>query len=730
MQKNWRSTMFDADRPITNIGQDRLNRALFSKYLARSMLDHHDPESLVIGLYGGFGVGKTSIINMVIEELNFAASNLLDEEKPIILNFSPWSYSGQNQLIYSFFRRLSSTFMNIPYLENKERIIHLLELYVSFFTQKPIPKPYRKKRSFFEKLTFQNREVIYGWEAGRDLTLIKAELNELLRTQKNKIIIIIDNIARLSGDEIKQIFQIVKSMGDYANTVYLLAFDKVQVIHALNKIDNDGAALIEKIVQLPFEIPPITQQDLENILTDRLLPIKALVPNEEWSDEYWADLYQGSLKYFFQTCRNITRYVNTLHFSYPRVREVVNPVDFFAITAIEVFLPHIYIGIRDNKDLFTDLLDNVYQFNKSLIEEDKSRCDEILCRVNPLFQNTLLQLLLYLFPRLRHIYQPKLTFYHQEATARKLHRICSPDLFDVYFRLSVQKSHMTTAEFETLLTLSKDEKIFDQALTRLNQDDRIPLLLDQLDQHLTHVESFPHASAIITALLDNGDLFPEESKNPLQLKTDMRIYRIIHTILSRYSKQEERYYLLEQAITKANKSIYIIVYELTMQGFEHHETEDTFIPMEFRDLSSSHLESLRTLAISKIKIWAESNRLITHPKLLPILNAWLAWEENNECEQFVENITKDDRGLIAFLIAIFDNSITEAMTKYEKNPAWAAHLEDIEKFIPAKNLVEHAKTLFEDNYFEKLREREQLALMIFLDAMKVDTTKIIPKTTV
>src|SRR3990167_5827063 len=438
MQKNWRSTMFDADRPITNIGQDRLNRALFSKYLARSMLDHHDPESLVIGLYGGFGVGKTSIINMVIEELNFAASNLLDEEKPIILNFSPWSYSGQNQLIYSFFRRLSSTFMNIPYLENKERIIHLLELYVSFFTQKPIPKPYRKKRSFFEKLTFQNREVIYGWEAGRDLTLIKAELNELLRTQKNKIIIIIDNIARLSGDEIKQVFQIVKSMGDYANTVYLLAFDKDQVAEAIDRIDHQGGKeAVEKLVQLPFEVPPISQQDLETILFDRLKAILKIVPKESWSRDYWSDIYYSALKYFFRNCRDITRYVNTLDFRYARVKDLVNPVDFFALTAIELFLPALYNGIRANKDLFTDLIENVYIFSEKKSSKDKSRCNDILARTEEIPQEKILALLIRLFPRLQRIYESNKPFNHDEAKNRQNRRICSPDLFDVYFRLSM-----------------------------------------------------------------------------------------------------------------------------------------------------------------------------------------------------------------------------------------------------------------------------------------------------
>src|SRR5436189_5686644 len=132
--------MFDADRPITRTDQDKLDRSLFAKYLARCMLDHKDPESLVVGLYGGWGVGKTSLINLVLEELNFAASNVEDDEKPIILNFSAWSYSGENQLVYSFFRRLSSVLRSVPYLENADRIIYLMELYVSFFTHKPVPK--------------------------------------------------------------------------------------------------------------------------------------------------------------------------------------------------------------------------------------------------------------------------------------------------------------------------------------------------------------------------------------------------------------------------------------------------------------------------------------------------------------------------------------------------------------------------------------------------------------
>src|SRR3982751_1677296 len=100
------------------------------------------------------------------------------------------------------------------------------------------------------------KEEAFGWESGRDLTQVKAELNELLSRQKHKLIIFIDNIAQIEDSEIKQIFQIVKSMGDYANTIYIQSIDKEHVIQAMDNIYGDGGEkYLEKIVQLPFNIP-------------------------------------------------------------------------------------------------------------------------------------------------------------------------------------------------------------------------------------------------------------------------------------------------------------------------------------------------------------------------------------------------------------------------------------------------------------------------------------------
>lgn len=718
--------MFDADRPIRSSADDRLNRTVFSKYLARCMLEHKEPDSFVIGLYGGWGVGKTSVINMVVEELNMAASNMEDAEKPIVLNFSGWSYSGQNNLVYSFFRRLSSALRNAEYLENNQRIIHLLELYVSFFTHKPVPKALRTKRSWWQIITRQGHEEIYAWESGRDLTLVKSELNELLRNQKHKIIIIIDNISRLSEHEVNQVFQIVKSMGDYANTCYLLAFDKEQVAHALAKIG--GNELIEKIVQLPFAVPPISPQDLENIFSDRLRSVMKTIPIDSWKTEYWADIYYGALRHLFKNCRDITRYVNTLSFSYPRLRDVVNPIDFFALSAIEVFFPSVYFGIRDNKDLFTDLLDHVYVFDRDQAQKDKIRCDEIVQRCGDSAQEEyILEMLTYLFPRIKKIYRPTVNFYYSDVTARSEKRICSPDLFDIYFRLSMQPGQIPKQEFDSLIKLTYVEEEFDHALMRLNQDERIIKFLDGLDSNILYKIPRENISVVVNALLNNGDLFPQGVSDLLSINTPMRIHRIIHTLLQRLPS-EERFTLLQSAIAKSINSIYIIVHELNEQMKEHTDDVDLFIPVEFRDLTPDQLILLKKFACTRIDSWAKSNRLESHPKLIAILDAWLNWGDEIKCREFVHQLVQTDRGLVIFLQHILDNAISDTMTTYQKDSAWDDYIQHINQFIPAKLVEERARAIFEDSFFEKLAEREQLAIMIFLDLTKTNTNKIIPDT--
>jgi len=90
-----------ADRPITTKSDDRLNRSEFAAAIAKVIRQWRNKPSLVIGLFGDWGSGKSSIKNLVIEALpeNGGA--------PIpVVEFSPWQVSGQDLLSEVFFREI------------------------------------------------------------------------------------------------------------------------------------------------------------------------------------------------------------------------------------------------------------------------------------------------------------------------------------------------------------------------------------------------------------------------------------------------------------------------------------------------------------------------------------------------------------------------------------------------------------------------------------------------
>jgi len=80
--------MYNTDRPIDNVKNDLLGRASFSKQLSKALYYYSGDDSLVVGLFGKWGSGKTSVINMALQTMD--ETNYDNEEKPIIVKFAPY----------------------------------------------------------------------------------------------------------------------------------------------------------------------------------------------------------------------------------------------------------------------------------------------------------------------------------------------------------------------------------------------------------------------------------------------------------------------------------------------------------------------------------------------------------------------------------------------------------------------------------------------------------------
>jgi len=303
--------MFKSDQPIKSYKEDILGRRPFAQSLGNAILSYKEKDSIVIGLFGAWGSGKTSIINMALEHIDdLVSKNKTDDKKPIVIRFNPWNFSDQNQLITQFFRQLSVVLRRPDYADDAKKAGEKLETYAKFFEPFALIPTVGPFASLLSKVFKNLGSATKSWgdQKSNDLNAIRSELNELLGKQPHKIIVVIDDIDRLNNTEIRQIFQLIKSLGDFPNTIYLLAFDKDVVLNALKKVqEGSGAEYLEKVVQLPFEIPLISKREIEHLLFSQLDGIIKGILENKWDQTYWGNVYHSCLLYTSPSPRDRTR---------------------------------------------------------------------------------------------------------------------------------------------------------------------------------------------------------------------------------------------------------------------------------------------------------------------------------------------------------------------------------------------------------------------------------------
>jgi predicted KAP-like P-loop ATPase len=684
--------VFKPDQPIESASEDLLGRALFAKSLGEAVLSYKLSTSVVTALYGKWGSGKSSVVNMVIEHVRSLATGLPDNERPIVIRFNPWSYSDQNQLIAQFFRELSVALKRKDYGADAQKVGEQLEVYSEFFKPLALVEPTGLGGLFAVAVSKVLKLVgsatrSWGDLKTKDLAQIRAEIDRLLAKQQRKILIVIDDIDRLNNVEIRQIFQLVKVLGDFPNTIYLLAFDQAIVINALKSVqEGSGSEYLEKIVQIPFELPTISKQEVEQLLFSHLNEIIKDVPESKWDQSYWGNLYQSGLKHFFETIRDVNRFINSMRFGFLMVNDNVNPIDFFAITAFHVFEPTLYVGIRDNKDLFAGVFGSRTLSADPEYEQAKKRCDEILERATVLPKEILNDFLPRIFPKLESIYKNMGYGYEFLEQWRRLGRVCSPDNFDIYFRLSIPKGELSPREIETILSLAGNRDAFADALLKLNEDGRILRFLERMEDYTRETIPAEHIESIIIALMDIGDLFPEGRLGMFETDTPMRILRLFYQLSQRFGDQEKRFEIFSRAIKEARRSLYTVVHEIGVQGQQHGKftSKDRPEPEADRTVNAEQLQQLEQRACEKIQEWASAGRLKSHLKLVSILYSWKRWcpQGEQEVKNFVREMVADDEGLITFIVSCLSKSFVHGMSDHVARVEWRIHLDSVKEFIP------------------------------------------------
>ncbi|MBS7252502.1 KAP family P-loop NTPase fold protein [Flavobacterium branchiicola] len=335
----------NSDLPLINSEDDKLGRFSFATEIASGLVKSFkdNNESIVLGINGNWGSGKSTLINFIISEIERLSEE--NSAEIIVLKFNPWMFSGQKELQGIFLKELILKLEN-----NKEKLKGISNKIADFLVHLNWLK---YVHSGAGEMVADAKTFLEGLGKEKDVSKLKEDIDQILIKANIKLYITIDDIDRLTPSEITDIFQLVKLNGNFANTVFILAYDQGIVADALKRqFGENGKKYIEKIVQVDYTLPSISKQNLSRIFMDSLSSLFSETELKEKINEFSDTIKFSPFIGFFTSLRDIYRFNNSLKLRLPAIYIDLNVIDFLLVESLRIFNYNAYEFVIQNKEIF------------------------------------------------------------------------------------------------------------------------------------------------------------------------------------------------------------------------------------------------------------------------------------------------------------------------------------------------------------------------------------------
>lgn len=328
-----------SDQAITSLSDDKFERKDFVDSIAEIIYSQSTKvnpnnikdfknieENMIIGLYGSWGFGKSSILNLLKENL--------EKRHLETIYFNPWMYGSEEQLLISLF----NTIVEKSGLDDKDKtkLIELFNKYLPLISI--VSEKFTKNVEAILKVVGDNSDIV-------NASYCKTKIDEILLNKANPITIFIDDVDRLSKNEIHILFKTLRLIASFKHIIYVVACDFDMVAKSIkeNYVNGgieDGRSFIDKIIQIPIRIPEIKPQALYDYALS-YIKITCNITNLEQNQ-----IFREILEAFFHTPRDIKRFINGFRFTQNYLKNCIEPIDLIILELIRVKLHGLYEIIR------------------------------------------------------------------------------------------------------------------------------------------------------------------------------------------------------------------------------------------------------------------------------------------------------------------------------------------------------------------------------------------------
>lgn len=740
---------FASDRPIKKIEEDLLGRSGFSTDLANAIASWQGRDSLVVALHGDWGSGKSSIKNMALIRLEE-----ISENKPAVIEFSPWEWAAQDKITDSFFQEISKSVGRTDKSQSGKKLAATLKKYGRYLNtgetlvtglSSALPILFILATiigiggNFSDEVWVGNTSAIIlvilgGWaaflkwgggiiesvtgniettakEKEQSLRDIRNDLTELLLVRKAPLIVVMDDLDRLTSSQLRMVFQLIKANLEFPNVVFLLLFQRDIVEDKMNDGTQLGRDYLEKIIQVPFDIPRIETTRIHNLLFNK---IDKLLEQDRsaakmFDSNRWGNIFYGSMNIYFDDLRSVYRYTSTLSFHLTLLKGVsafeVNPVDLIAIECLRVFEPDVYKDIARAKKIFTKNGSDRYGRSKDSMV---ASINVILDKACPDKRESVKKMVKQLFPTIDWAlggiqYEGD----YASAWLREM-RICHPSNFDKYFQFSIPIGELSNSDLQEMLSLTDDSNRFSAFILSLRERDILQNALSQFEAFTDEVP-LENGRSYIKGILDIGDQVEHESTGFTMFSSNTHAVRLVVWFLRRIDDLEERGKLLLESFRASNG---ISIVEHILQGEENRresaDTDQILRDKEFEELKIEFVKKLDEMSINS------PNDLLSNEHLFSFLYRWKRWGDENIVVDWLKLQTQTAAGCINLLKRFVGKSSSYSSGSHIVEITTYIKLEDIEKFLDILPIQEKVKDLDA----AELDSEAQQALIAFRNALE------------
>lgn len=422
------SSFFLNDEPIKNIEDDILSRKEIAEVIAETIAGVDSEKAVAIGIQGEWGIGKTSLFNLIDHYLN--------TDKYLSVTYRPWSTVTKNDLIAELFESVAEVVK-----AHSQTLPNMLHQYSSSLIDD-------------SGFSFSNTIRSLLGLSQNDLHTQFTQINNTLQKLGKKVIIYVDDIDRIEPQQIPSVLQLIKNTANFNHFIFLVAYDKAYITNSLESLNyNNPSKYLEKIFITDFALPPVDIDNVKHYLEKSFIDKLGIE-----SDTVKAALYNNGntlillerdcIDNHLKNLRDAKRLFNLISTSYSEVDDEINFRDLLVVEILRMKYPKLFYHFKDSPLEFIEpvLIGNgnssVYALKKT---SDSDNTPVISAFLNKNHEDFIIP-----FPEIENVLKlseslfPDPRFYYED---RNVNSIIWPEHYNKYFNKRLAPNDLSSKEF-------------------------------------------------------------------------------------------------------------------------------------------------------------------------------------------------------------------------------------------------------------------------------------------